>query len=593
MEWLAPIAAGLAFLGMVAVFRLVGGRRRQTALAKGGPVRIPTRLRGAAPYPSRFSRGALEVAATGATRWHARAGGISDLAGAQVLRVRAVVPADRLPGLVDAVVVAQDAAGRVIDIAVSEQDLDLVERVLRDARDAPPARRPSITSAASRQRLPRWPVAVLAVAVALGAAATYLWVAGRRTPAQVLSNDGDGTCQVRWRDQPGGKARDAAVECGEGNGPGDLIDVLVLPWPFSDEAVDLVVTPWIFTIGPLAVGAVGVIGLARSVRRDEWLAPPDVADRPAARPVPVLTAGDLVYSRIAEVAVLRAAAEDSLRRRSVGRRRRWRLRRRSSAAIPGRGVWWRDPTLWRRVRRDTGPVATALVVLVVATAFGAGWWARGWSLRGAAPLHRVDAAVVDVIDPPVWPVPGEVEVRFAAGGRDRVASVATTGDLDVGGQVTIEYAGHDPGTARLVTGDGLPRGILGTAFVAGGACLVLVVRLARALRDLLRLRRLATGPGVPMRYVALAGQFDDVVLALFPVGGDPPPTVLLPLVDDLSRVTRVTGVADVHGEVAADEQVVPVIDGRARWPAERALPADVELVLDVVNGFTSPVDETT
>lgn len=270
LSFVGQLVATVVVLALVARVR----SRRAAAAARrhaaGGVASFAVRAEGDHPYPREWTRAHVVVAGRTVTLHPAGGAPVPLPAGPlEVRRARAARPADALPdhGTSEwCVVVAQDGDGRLLRLAVVDEEAEALVRVLRTVfvvatpGEDPDGADAGALAAPRTARLPFWTVLVGAGGVLAVVVTALAWWAA--TPV-VTTVDGPvieewGYCPVTWSDPRDGTEQHAQISCA-GEEVGETVAGLAPAFPFRGEVVDTETFPVLLglAIVPLVVAAAG------------------------------------------------------------------------------------------------------------------------------------------------------------------------------------------------------------------------------------------------------------------------------------------------------------------------------------------------
>lgn len=575
MWQLFQVVVGLAVLAAVTTLR---ARRRRRAMSAGKAVRLGARVRGTGRrYPSRWTAGALVIEGEH-VGWSPR--GTDDVlglgsAGLDVLGVRPRRAREWSLNENALVISARDRSGASLELAVHEVEFDNALAVLRAAKEDPDGAVDQL-QADRWARVPVAAAAVLSVAAVLTALLGYLYAAGRTTDATVTKYYDEGVCSITWSDPWDGRSHRAAVDCAESSQPGTAVRIVALPTPFRGEAFDLYDSHY-FSGGALAVlwlsGLGGIAVRARS-RRADLTGRQDLTTN-ASGPVVALTPEDVSFQAVVAAVRSRRGPVSPTPRRVP--------------AVGQEESWWRIPVLRGFV---TGGLLRALggaVVLAFALLIGSSWWSAAWHLSRddtAVTTAKVDDWVEGML--PLFP--HDLYALISLDGREVEALVATA-DLpdEPPATVQVRYSTSHPSAAELVRGSALTRGVVLSAAAAAGALGWLLWVGLCTTRDVRRLRQASrSSGGTTFRFVATTDIGGDGALVLYDIVPDQPRWLLFLTGSELERLAD-SGELRLLGDLREDGVVVAKYGSDTIWPNATLLPAEPELLCEVVNGL--PLDD--
>jgi hypothetical protein len=173
-----------------------------------------------------------------------------DLAGARVLSSAGAVGFNARPG--DVVIHLQLPAGPQVELMLDQHDADLLAAVLGGL----PAASPEASADPPGPGRRWWAVLLLVLSGLWLAYCLSMFVTGYSARVTVTGGDGEGICDVVWRDAAGMTHRGEA-DCSD-EPSGSRLDVRVTGWPEPGDPT----TPWMYVgiaamvgLPPTAVGA--------------------------------------------------------------------------------------------------------------------------------------------------------------------------------------------------------------------------------------------------------------------------------------------------------------------------------------------------
>lgn len=570
---LGPLVA-IAAAGVAWLTRELRRARKGARLVEGGRAAVGVWVRGQrAPYPERFARAHLTLGS--GTLVLTSASRTLDLAGVGLVvdRVRAAAAPDRLrDGSV--VLVCSDWRGARLELALRDADAALVqdhlERSPELVRSTVPAwSGPSIPAAGWGERI-AWALAAFVLVIS-----AWIGFGGHRVDAVVSAVDaGSSVCDVTWTDGAPAVTRTAEVDCAAGSKIGGVVAVQALGWPFPDEAVERVVLPWVLGIGALIPLVVALVAGARRRAgggRARHLQPASgpVPHRPTDVDPALLDGGELRWSQIVPIAHERAA-----RARRSGLLRRT-LARAGDGEILARSV----------LGARWGWVALAASLpFILPWALGALALQDSTATTSGSPVGEVGNAFLGI-------VPGDLCVRYTPIDAVELEACAPVVGLPhlIPDLVTVEYATDDPGRIRIVGYDGHSRGLLVGGLWALAVGGYLGWRVRPGISAFRQVRTLARSEVTAIRrYVLVADPDGDPVLLLFPIDGDVPPDLLVPLAGDALGRLPASGTLALTtgpGGLAPDALAVPRLpDGGHLVPSGMLWQIEPDLLPGIVTG---------